>query len=371
MLKKYLISFFLLLVVFCAGLIFLYFSKKPTEINFLNEVNSRFENSYLVTDVSLENSSKREIELNLVLLPLDKKPDDLIIYYYFDEDYPTLQTSVDAYLGLYNFLVAGQLTKRFNHSIELVNADKLSSVFTKDKSIVIIASGVLPNTVFSKDRNLISPWLEKGGCLIWVGDGLGYYSARKEEKIEDEKTDAKIGWEGQKEILKKNFIDGDKFAEDINDSIGEQETIISRALDLRYQFTLVGAINNIVFANDGYLLGYNRYFNDTLVRNSISFIPVGEGGVVIFGAGIMEKQRELGWDISQIIISELIFSEANNLKYESVRLSPQQKKRLRIEIKNKGYEGGSLIIFDKAGEVGNFYYKDIFYNLAKYDLKEE
>ncbi len=349
-----------LIIAYVLGTVFSYFSAKVRDVEIKEKVAVTFSQSQTEGRVTLKNEGKRAAELKIALIPFDQSRDDLPIYFYFDEDYPLVLTSINAYLGLYNFLTSDLAEKNMQNTMQIVNAEELAEKMGDGQSIIIMSSGVLPDTVYSQDKNLITRWLESGGIMFWLGDGFGYYNGSKNTELKDDLEHGKIGWEGQEKILGKNYLLGEVF-EPVEKSSADTATQIGQALGLRYRYTTTGAVVGELAKNNALSLGFNKNINDNFGRSSISFIPVGQGRLILFGSGILEKQRDVSWDITQIISSNLIFESYPKVKYESITLEPKAAKVIDLKITTQDAQGATVLIYNNKNEVDYFYAK-IFNN---------
>lgn len=354
-----LISVFLI-VIFVLGVFFMHFSERKKDVEIKEEINVTFSESQIEGRVTLKNKGKRAVDLKVVLVPLDQSPNDLPVYFYFDGSYPLLLTSVNAYLGLYNFLTSDFTEKNIQKRVEIVNAEVLAETMKSGKSIIIMSSGALPDTVYSKNKNLVTKWLESGGVMFWLGDGFGYYYGTSNMRIKDDSEYGKIGWEGQEKILGKNYISGEMF-ESTDKSSADTPTQISQALGLRYRYTAIGAVINELTKNNASSIGFNKIINDQFGRSSISFIPIEKGKLILFGSGILEEQRDISWDITQIISSNLIFRNYPEAKYENIILESNSTRVVDLKITAKDAKGATILIFNGKNEV-NYFYSKVFNN---------
>lgn len=354
--QKIIIISVILIIIFLAGTVFMFFSERINKVDISEDAYFVFDSNQVNGKVNLENKGSEAVNLNVVMASFTQTPEDMPIYFYYDNSYPVLVTSSNAYIGLYNFLTSDFAEKGIQKKIELIDATALAEKMQQGKSIVIMSSGVLPDTVYSKDKNIVTGWLESGGIMFWVGDGIGYYYGAKNMVIKDDDEHGKIGWEGHLKLLGKNYIYGETF-EPINQSQGDIETQVGRALGLRYRYTTTGATLNDLAKNNGADIGFDKRINSQFGRSSISFMPVGDGRLILFGSGILEKQRDVSWDISQIISSNLIFTGYPTVKYEEVNLLPKSKKVIDLQITQKDVRGTTLLIFNKDNQIKYFYSK--------------
>lgn len=172
-----------------------------------------------------------------------------------------------------------------------MNAIELSSEMRESSEFVlIIPSGVFPETIHSKNESLVGSWLGSGGTMIWIGDAFGRFSGLKGGRTE-------LFSEGdfgsvQNQILGFSFF---------NETSGESERFatqpsdFSTALDLAYPETFVGAYVSEVIRQKGVVLG--RTTSSSNPRSSIAQFPVGNGCLLLFGGGVRRAFTASGEDV--------------------------------------------------------------------------
>jgi hypothetical protein len=107
--------------------------------------------------------------------PLDAGP----IYFYFDANYPVSYNTVPNWYGLDQHLQVEAAARGVDLSIHIVDAEGLIGLLNSSAQahpVLIVASGVLPATVWGRTVDVVTPWIKAGGVLLWVGDGIGVYS---------------------------------------------------------------------------------------------------------------------------------------------------------------------------------------------------
>lgn len=233
-------------------------------------------------------------------------PADKNIFIYYDEAYPTVSVVKDRWIGLLDHAPIELRLRGYKGSINIVDAEGLRNVMETDNdSIVIVPSGVLPETVHARNQSMVGNWLRAGGTLIWIGDAFGYYSGFRDGRAELFST-------GNFSIVQNEVLGFTLF----NDTSVEEEfaTIpsdFSNALDLRYPDALVGAYVDKVVELGGIVLGKVTESKDP--RASISYVPVGNGHLIVFGGTIRNPLTATGedviaHDIAQILCSGFPFS---------------------------------------------------------------
>lgn len=111
------------------------------------------------------------------------------IYYFYDPSYPTSYSNLVSWYGVPFYLNIVASSRGLPISVVVVDANELANILTDPTTAVggllVFASGALPSTVYTTSTNLVGPWLQEGGRLVWIGDTIGYLSARPGQGISD------------------------------------------------------------------------------------------------------------------------------------------------------------------------------------------
>jgi hypothetical protein len=258
--------------------------------------------------VSLEVSSPTE-ELTTLAVRTHNEHTNPTVYVYYDSRYPALQVSEHGALGLIDHLEREFVALDQKVTLEVVDADKLAAIVSSGDTdpVIIMASGVLPETVYPKGAEpTIAKWVRDGGRLIWAGEPIGYYRGLK-DKLDFNDVEA-IRETMTKQIMGADYFWGAPFPEwDI--SSASDQTDIGKALNLSYNWVRTGAEVHTVKDNGGVVLGRTKTFDDGTIRTSIALIPIGKGNMTVFGAGVFNQEVQLAEDITRIIASQIIWAE--------------------------------------------------------------
>jgi hypothetical protein len=170
--------------------------------------------------------------------------------------------------------------------------------------------------------------MEKGGTLIWFGETIGEYEAFSNGSIVD------MGfYEGQSQVLGFQLVSEEQLG--IKSALSSFETLdpglladedsnISRALNLQYPIPLRGAVVSLVEADGGLVLGRLAQFdNETLT--SIAAVPVGNGWIILFGFDVAGPsfwyaEEPAASDIANIVSSGILYS-TSQVTWEEVTLN--------------------------------------------------
>jgi hypothetical protein len=218
------------------------------------------------------------------------------VYVFDDSDYPTANTVPNvAETVLYH--LAGELTvRRYGPSIKGVTASGLKDVLmnTGDASrrSVIMVTGVMPAMVFSRGTDLVTPWIEAGGLLIWGGATIGYWSADVGRSL-SASVALSLRENGTDLLLGVGVV---RYPSAIGRT-AEVRGDFAAALGISYQLTGAGVLRDSVAGRGGLLLGwYSSLFS------SVSYVARGKGGYVIFGGEIQDGEA-LSLDVARILLA--------------------------------------------------------------------
>jgi hypothetical protein len=207
------------------------------------------------------------------------------VYFYYDSTYPWSYSNPIDWFGLSQHIGTVSGFRGSPISADILNANQLAGLLTGPPAggeVLIVASGVLPDTVFTKTLNLVTPWIENGGTLIWIGDKIGTYSGVPGTSP-SYPSSANPGNNGTRQFLNLSLLGGT--SDFYNDS-----SSIATAFNLNY-------IPGI--PNDDLNVSLLPTFNGTTLGNldggftNLASIPVGLGHLVYFG-GPTQDATNLG-----------------------------------------------------------------------------
>jgi hypothetical protein len=120
-------------------------------------------------------------------VPLDR------VVVYSDINYPSSGSSPYAVQGVANHLPADLRAMGDRTPVLVVNAEGLRRVLTDRAAargtVVVATSGTLPNVVWSSNIDDVSPFITAGGVLAWGGAFPGYYSVGQSPSMAAGPTD--------------------------------------------------------------------------------------------------------------------------------------------------------------------------------------
>lgn len=258
-------------------------------------------------------SGSYPIDLQIFATPVTSNPNrtvDKAVFIYYDEAYPSSFVGREGWIGLLDHAPVELELRGYNGSVEIVDAEELRNIMeTDNNSVIIIPSGVFPDTVHARNESLVGDWLRSGGTLIWMGDAFGYLSGRRDGSMElfSEDNYSKI----QNQILGFELFNESSQVE----RYASTSSSFSSALDLQYTDASVGALVSNVLKFGGIVLG--KVTESENVRASISYLPVGSGHLILFGGGIARAftangEDVIAHDIAQILCSGFPFASGES-----------------------------------------------------------
>jgi hypothetical protein len=197
------------------------------------------------------------------------------LFYYFDSAYASSWASTTAWFGLSQHLATVASLRGLPIAVSVVDATQLAALVSTPPaagSALVMASGVFPDTVFTNSTNIVTPWIEAGGLLIWIGDRIGYYSAVPHEplKYPSPANPANAGTN--------QFINYSYFGGTVRGYLNA--TTASTDFGVNYSLGLPGDALNLTWINGigGLAVGpvAGAYTN-------VAIVPKGSGAIVYFG----------------------------------------------------------------------------------------
>jgi len=359
MIKMRQIYLYLTALIFIFGSCYLgwyYYKNSVNETKFLVVENGKFDLEKFSYVLNINNQSNSQMDLTVAEIPLSETNNFKKIYFYYDKDYPILGSSVSSVLGVYDHLLAEYQQKNISVEIQQVDANQLSEIMNDKNSVLIMATGILPETVYSPDKNLISPWLADGGTLFWVGDGFGYYYGVAGTEIKNQESPYKIGWSRQERLLGHNYLDGPNVGS-VFESQGDVPSSLATTFGIKSRYTQAGVLVSSLAENGGLDLGYHYSFkNDS--RTSLAEIKIGNGDIIIFGSPLLNREMDVAWDISQITSSGFLQSDVLKINFRKIIITSDDKEKIDRQIDIDNNTKVRLMIFSSDFAKRYFLLKD-------------
>jgi len=273
--------------------------------------------------------------LRLVAFPISPSADaPRRVFVFYDPRYPSVLSTPGIPSSISQHLRAQFKVSRWDATVQTVDAgqlrDVLEDLHEADGSVIIDVSGVLPSSVLAPryvtgkariagvlrtakielvGRNLITPWIRRGGVLIWGGAPIGSLTPSLGENtkysnlarlgtvtlVGDAPPGCKASPVKHCRLIVENGVAPDQFA--------PIPTAMAAALGISYRRTDVPLDADAAILAGGRLLGW--------VGNgasSVTALSQGRGTVLIFGGQVLEFQ-DLSIDISLILISRAYASQ--------------------------------------------------------------
>lgn len=235
--------------------------------------------------------------IRLVLIPVYNEVSDKPVYVYYDENYPCSYITRAAWMGFVDHLLPTLKLKGYAGVVEVVNANRLKEVMlNQNDPVIIIPSGVFPETVHSKTETIVDDYLRGGGTIIWMGDGFAYYSGKLKQNLEWP-SEENPGWASSEAIL------GYPLFGNYWPISAYEASPISNALNLQYPGIEKGVTISQALRHDGLVLG--KVYQD---KTSIAAVPVGNGSLIIFGGAVGMTRSEFGEDIVANDVTNILLS---------------------------------------------------------------
>jgi hypothetical protein len=301
--------------------------------------------------------------LKVALVPVYQSPIDKDLYVYFDKDYPSSLISLSSWIGVIDHLHENIKLKGYEGKLEIVNALKLKEIMLqKHNSILIIPSGVLPETVHTKENSIIKQYLEDGGIIVWIGDVFAFYSGKYRGKITSFSSE-NPGLDAQEKILGYIVSNTSKY------ELANVETPYSEALNVKYPGIHNGAFVEEILKQDGLVLGKVKEN-----RTSIGMVPVGKGFLILFGGSVTSARTIFGEDfiasdVINILLSGIIYSNGQ-LSYDEIHRKNVYNETLTVALNDSQIIG--VVFFAVSEDYYSYFFFRQFIDLrADTRLKNE
>lgn len=177
--------------------------------------------------------------------------------------------------------------------------------------VILILGGTFPAQAFSKTTDLVKPWVEAGGLLVWAGDAIGYYSVSPGDRL-DPTGSKNPQAAGSQTLLGSPMV---SFPTAFG-RVGTAASPVASALALRYSQTSSGLVTSVLDGGGGLDLGFRGEG-----VTSIAYRPHGRGGYLLFGGRVSDAAL-IANDISRILFSNILHS---NLKLAVSRIQATNK----------------------------------------------
>jgi hypothetical protein len=287
------------------------------------------------------------LDMKILLIPVDEEPaSDVPIHVFYDPTYPAIGTSWDIVHMLWDNLKREMLLRGFKGKIDLVSAKEMEDLMVKkERDVFIVASGSFPSNVFSKDTDLVTPWLESGGILVWFGWPPGYYTVNQGQVenatfclLPQNPFEEGVDRLGLGDLVTINPFNGTL-------EVAEDPSYFSNLLDINYNLIQYGLLTDSLPQQDMVLgmIGGNPS------KSSVSVISVGTGKIIVFGFFVLDSYilngPELsGRDVAQILDSGIIYASKSLMPvYQEHQLSIGESLNDKIELNTDSSIDGTVV----------------------------
>jgi hypothetical protein len=287
------------------------------------------------------------LDMKILLIPVVEEPaSDVPIHVFYDPTYPALGTSWDIVHMLWDNLEREMLLRGFKGEIDLVSAKEMEDLmYKKERDVFIVASGSFPSNVFSKDTDLVTPWLESGGILVWFGWPPGYYTVNQGQV--ENATFCLLPQNPFEEGVDRLGLGGLVTINPFNGTVevAADPSYFSNLLDINYNLIQYGLLTDSLPQQDLALgmIGGNPS------KSSVSVVSVGMGKIIVFGFFVLESYvlngPELsGRDVAQILNSGIVYASKTLMPvYEEHQLSVGESLNDRIELNTDSSINGTVV----------------------------
>lgn len=306
------------------------------------------------------------LDVKVTLIPVVEELVILPIYIFYDPKYPVPGTSWERVHMLKSNLKRELSIRNFKGDVETLTARELEDLLSKkEKAIVIFASGGFPSNVFSRNRDLVRPWLDNGGILVWFGWPPGYYTLY-ENQVENE-TFCLLPQhpfeEGVKRLGLENVVEVKPYGNACETA--SAPSFLGEVLDISYNLINYGALSESLPKN-GLALGM---IGGTPPKSSVSIIPVGKGRIILFGFFVMESYLLNGPELSARDIAQILCSGIVNVAENALpvyrRYQIPKGRQITDEIKvnipfDSDLKGIIIYVYPTLSSVCLLYYHTFF-----------
>ena len=252
-------------------------------------------------------------EIRVLLIAMNESWRIPRIVFYLDPAYP-VAAPLERINGLIDHLRPALSERHFAGHLEIVDAEGLRATFlSPERAVVVMATSVFPDTVFSRSVNLLTPWLRAGGILVWSGDLIGAYVAHRGQASVSWNDSTTLRWDGEKQIFGGPVIGN--LTGPPADPIARTPT--ADALDLEYPIARSGA--NLTLMQNRSWLPLGVIYGATFAASSLSWIPVGGGGVLLFGFG---PEMPFGYSAEDVVANDIAQTLMAGVPWWNLTLTP-------------------------------------------------
>lgn len=303
-------------------------------------------------DVEVTHASSDK-QLRLVAFPLSSAPpQQREVYVYSDSAYPIASVAPTVAQGVFYHLAGELLIRNYSRPVVQLNTsdllDLLRATGEAKNTAIVMMTGVAPAEAFSRRADLIGPWVMAGGLMIWGGATIGYYSARAGSSLVNSSS-ISYAEMGPSVLLGKGVATFPW----VTQRAGSTASAYATALGIKYSFTSAGIRGGMALALGGRLIGWL-----TGQFSSVTYLPRGQGGYLLFG-GEIQDEATLASDLAQILLSGVI-AGAGPVAARDINLAalaPTSRTHWEVPLGSTTH-GMIFVAFDPSLD-GAFYYSRV------------
>ena len=273
------------------------------------------------------------------------------VYVFADDRYPSAESSPKSNKGLYDHLAISLAAGGWGAPVKRVDAAQLAAVIgARQPGIVIIGSGVVPDTVVGVTRDLtaVRAYLEAGGEIVVMGAPFYWTGRPGVGALSLTDRSLRIDWDGEVQVVGRPLVHNP--AGDPEASVrGAKASTAAAALDAGFKEARRGPVLSQLLALNGWDLGWDGP-TGAGQRTSIGAVPVGDGRLIVFGGGLRDAEKLVADDIARVLLSGADAAPPiGSLEFPAWTAS---KFRVSVPLASPfPAEGVRLLVFDATGFV--------------------
>jgi len=281
------------------------------------------------------------VALNLVAGPAaQSRP----VYVLVDAQYPTLLTSFQSVKGLYDHLAIDLPGGGYSGPVSRVTAAEMAAEMRRTPDSVVVVGSGMPDTVLGPKRDFapVKDFLNRGGELVFAGDGLFYWAARQgQQSFSLGDRQSRIDWAGARAVLGYDLVH-DPAGDPSGEILGDSPSPTAHALDISNRPAQRGARLSVLPTVGGWDAGVDTTRAPFSQRTSLAVVPVGAGRLVLFGGGLEGSEGAVANDVTKILLSGTDIGPP--LGTASMVLAANAHQSVRIPLKSAGRAGGLRLL---------------------------
>ena len=249
-------------------------------------------------------------------------PSVTTVYFYFDSGYPYSYSNLVDWYGLSQHIGVVSGFRGAPINVVVLDAVQLATFLNTTPpsgQVLVVGSGVLPDTVFSTTRDTVAPWVEGGGTLIWIGDKIGTYSGVPGVPLQYP-SPSNPGANGTRQFLNLSLFGGTGLYYNTSSSF-------ATAFNLNYSLGIPYDDLNLTElpGSGGTALG-----NVDAGYTNLATVPLGAGRIVYFG-GPTQDATNLGLLVVNLLETGLFTGQVVLINTTAVTLASGSTTTLRID----------------------------------------